>query len=62
MRPTRKTRALTAERDYWKMVALGLSYAGFCEHCDSMAATHLDNCPDKQNWHKYYTQLPEIYQ
>ena len=47
------------ERDYWKGIAIGLAGAGFCKHCDSYCATELDNCPDKDNWHKYYNQLPE---
>ena len=47
------------ERDYWKGIATGLANAGFCKHCDSYCATELDNCPDKDNWHKYYNQLPE---
>jgi hypothetical protein len=50
------------ERDYWKDIAIGLANSGFCEFCESRAATHLVYCPDEDGWHKTYSKLPEEFQ
>jgi hypothetical protein len=50
------------ERDYWKDIAIGLANSGFCEFCESRAATHLINCPDEDGWHRAYSKLPDEFQ
>ena len=53
---------LVVSRNYWKDIAIGLANSGFCEFCDSRAATHLEYCPDEDGWHKTYSKLPEEFQ
>lgn len=39
---------------------LDLANSGFCEYCDSQAATELINCPDNDGWHSAYNRMAEI--
>lgn len=39
---------------------LGLAYSSVCEFCDSQAASHLNNCPDKYGWHSAYGQMAAV--
>ena len=58
----RQLRDTEEERDYWKDIAIGLANSGFCEFCESRAATQLEYCPDEDGWHKTYSKLPEEFQ
>ena len=62
MEPPREFKDIKEERDYWKDIATGLANSGFCEFCDSRAATHLEYCPDEDGWHRAYGKLPEEFQ
>lgn len=58
----RQFKDVEEERDYWKDIATGLANAGFCEFCESRAATHLTYCRDEDGWHRAYSKLPEEFQ
>ena len=62
MQEPQRFKDIEEERDYWKDIATGLANSGFCEFCDSRAATHLLNCPDADGWHIAYSKLPEEFQ
>jgi hypothetical protein len=62
METFRQLKEAEEQRDYWRDIAIGLANAGFCEFCDSRAATHLINCPDKDGWHEAFSKLPVEFQ
>lgn len=62
METFRQLKEAEEERDYWKDIAIGLANSGFCEFCESRAASHLKHCPDEDGWHRTYSKLPDEFQ